>query len=54
MLTVLSTTHIDISETIVFLSVLEAITEILGQNTTLISIIGILITVIDLVVIYMG
>ncbi len=52
MLAVLITTHVDISETAIMLSVLESIADILGHNTTLISVIVILITVIDLIIIY--
>jgi len=52
MLAVLITTHVNISETAILLSVLESIANILGQDTIMISIIGTLVTVIDLIVIY--
>ena len=52
MLAVLITTHVDISETAILVSTLESIANILGQDTTIISVIVILVTVVDLIVIY--
>ncbi len=52
MVSVLISTQVDISETAILLTALEGIASAFGYDTTLISIVAIVITILEIIILY--